>query len=436
MRCATIIRTSGVKVIIFVQINYPTGLSMLFPANRLKEKIGIFLIILIALLARRYDAFINPQLFAEDGNVYFIQFEQYGIKSLLIPYGGYLHFVPRLVVAFWGILKVNYFYLPACYSFSEFVITFFIAVSIWNSGEYLGIKHRMLYAVSFLLLPIASDIFMNLTNINWITSLYLINFLFARPDYKNKYLNLAVLFIISLSGPFSTLLIPVILAALFFERKNLSIGKMAPLLFMLLGGIIQLIYIAFIDTGFYRGVSAPPEQYHLLKLITNNIREYFFLSQIKWLSGTVILFISFVIFLFLLYVFIRGYIKINNKRKYMLLWYAIITLISFIKAYWPNESQILGIYNARYYFIPFTCIAWLMILSFDKEITLIYSVGYFALFLILSKHIRMILPDKHWKTEIAEYYQGKREVIDINPKGFEFTMPKRGERDSIPVKHQ
>ncbi|MGP8215262.1 MAG: hypothetical protein ACLQQ4_06845 [Bacteroidia bacterium] len=397
--------------------------------NKPKSILLVFLIVAVALLFRRFDAFVNPQLWAEDYVIYFFQTEQYGIRSLLMPYGGYLHFFPRLISLFWSALHVNYLYIPICYSVSEFLATFLIALNIWNTSACLGIKHRILYATSFLLLPVASDIFMNLTNINWIASLFLVNFLFTRhSDYSNKifYLNLVFIFIISLSGPFSTLLSPLVIAVLILERKELSFKKVIPLCLILLGGIIQFIYIKFIDTSYQRTITGLPEHHHLIRLVTNNMSVFLMLKYImQWVSPFAIQIISFFAFLALLFIFIARYLKIDNKRRYILLWYGIIVFLSFIQAYWPFESKIVAVFNARYYFIPFVCAGWLMILSFDK-IMKPWHVGlYVALLLIQYRHIRMVLPDKQWKRQILEYYDGKRQTIDINPEGWNCPLPER-----------
>jgi hypothetical protein len=394
-------------------------------ANKSRDIILIFLIVLIALLIRRTDAFTNPQLWAEDGAIYFQQYEQYGIKSLVMVYGGYLHFVPRLISTFWGILHVNYLYIPICYSISVFFVTFFIALNIWKTSAYLNIQHRILYATSFLFLPVASEIFMNLTNINWITGLYLINFLFVRyTDYtsKNTYLNLLVIFIISLSGPFAALMSPLILLVIIVERKELTFRKFIPLGLILLGGIIGYICLG---TQYFRPYPAQPEQYHLFKLITNNTSLLLFskYSFMQWVPPFIMMLISFITFLALLCIFIARYIKIDNKRRYILLAYAIIVFMAFVHAYWPNESHVLAMEIARYYFIPFTCIGWLMLLSFDKKIKPLYIAIYLVFFSIQLHHSRMVLPDREWKKQVLEYYDGKRQQIDINPEGWQIVLP-------------
>ena len=72
-----------------------------------KAVFTIFFIVLSVLLFRRYDAFVNPQLYAEDGAVFLQQFENSGISSLWQPYAGYLHTLLRLVAVLGGLLNID-----------------------------------------------------------------------------------------------------------------------------------------------------------------------------------------------------------------------------------------------------------------------------------------------------------------------------------------
>jgi hypothetical protein len=385
----------------------------------------LFLVVLGALLFRVPGAFTYPQLFAEDGTIYLSQYEQYGVRSFIMSYGGYLHFVPRLISIFWGLLHVNLLYIPACYSLTEFFFTLFIAFYIWKSSEWLNIKNRVLYATCFLLLPIGSDIFMNLTNINWIGSLYLINFLFIRPtDYTPRYYysTLILLFLISFSGPFSTLISPLIVAAIIKERKTLTLKKIAPMGIILAGGFIQFMYIVFIEGNMDRKMNMAGEQYHVLKIITNNTGKLLFFEHIDWPSPTIKMIISFIVFLALAVFFIIAYQKIANRRKHILLFYGMIVFASFVKAYWPNESRVvLG--NPRYYFLPFICIAWLLILSYDKQIKWPFIAAYLAFLALHNSFVIMRLPNKEWKKQVIEYYRGETDTININPEGWKVGLP-------------
>jgi hypothetical protein len=235
------------------------------------------------------------------------------------------------------------------------------------------------------------------------------------------------LFLISLSGPFSALLSPLVVLIIILERKQLTTRKLIPLVVIILCGVVQSICIKFIDPNFYRGTPGQPESFHVYKLFTNNMNELLFMKYnfMQWLSPFKMIIISSFALLVLLYNFIAGYIHIANKRRYVLVGAAIILLCAYIKTYWPNESRVLALDNARYYFIPYTCIGWLMILAFDKKIRPVYIVLYIGFFVAQHRYTQTRLPDKQWKKQILEYYDGKRDVIDINPDDWHFTMPKR-----------
>jgi hypothetical protein len=51
----------------------------------------------LVLAYRKTDALMNPQLWAEDGSVFFIQNDLLGLKALWTPHAGYLHVLPRLI---------------------------------------------------------------------------------------------------------------------------------------------------------------------------------------------------------------------------------------------------------------------------------------------------------------------------------------------------
>ncbi len=398
--------------------------------NNTRDILIVFVAVLAGLFFRRPDAFTNPQLWAEDCPIFFQQVEEKGWMSLITPYAGYMHFVPRLVALLWNSLHISYYYIPLCYNYSTFLITFFIALNIWKTSGYTDIKNRIVYATSFVFLPLASDIFMNITNVNWMVALYLVNFLYTRyTDHtgKNYILHLLVLAVISLTGPCSILVSPIALAILLIERKQMTFKKILPLGIILLCGAFQLYSIKFLDPGFYRGYPGEKEGVHLLRLFTNNISElsflrYDFAASLGTFKMTIL---SAFILAILLYNFIANYVTISNSRRYILLYAAIIPFAAFVHAYWPNESKVLALDNARYYFIPYACIMWLMIIALDKKLKLWHIGLYLAFFALQHRYTMLRLPDKHWKEQIAEYYEGKRDVVDFNPDGWHFNMPKR-----------
>ena len=388
----------------------------------------IFLVVFGVLFFRRADAFTHSQFWAEDFPIFLQQYEQLGFRSLTTVYGGYMHFVPRLIAILWGILHIDYLYLPLCYNLSAFFVTFLVAVNLWYGAGYLGIKNKIPYAVLFVLLPLWPDIFMTITNVNFITGLVLVNFLLVwhtGQGTKYYYLNLLLLLIISLNGPFSTVLSPVVVVIFLRERKQMTLKKAVPLAIILFGGIVQGICIKFIDPDFYRGFPGPTEKYHLVKLITNNMNRLAFINKLADKSEPLSIILSLVVFGILLWLLIRSYKRITFKGKYIIPFTGLLFLAAFIKTYWPNESLILAMENARYYFIPYTCIGWVFIAGNDSKIKPWHLVAYVVFFFLQREGTSFRLTDKHWKKQVREYYEGKRDTMEINPDGWHFIMNKK-----------
>ncbi len=386
----------------------------------------IFLIVIVVLFFRRADAFTYPQFWAEDLPIFCQQFEAKGFWSLTTVYGGYLHVVPRLIAIFWGYLHVGYLHLPLVYNLSACLVTFLLAFSLWQAAVCMQLKNKVLYAVFFTVLPLCPDVFMNITNVHFITALFLVNFLLARDSgYGQKYVygTSLLLLIVSLTGPASVVLSPLVVAIIIHDRKQLPFKKLLPLLVILAGGITQAICIKFIDPDFYRGFPGPTEKYHLLRLITNNTAPLVFLED--GLTNAIKIPVALLVFAVIMVVLYFGYRRIKLRHKYVLPLTALLFFTAFIKSYWPNESRILALENARYYFLPYACAGWVVIIGFDKQIKYWHMLLYAVFFWRHHDRTSFTLPNRHWQQQIEEYYQGKRDTVEINPDGWKFPLKKR-----------
>jgi len=404
--------------------------------NRKKyEIIAVFIIVLMILFYRRSDAFTNPQFWAEGGSLIFQQWESFHFNSLFIIYAGYHMASARIVGAIIGLFHINYLYIPTAYTLSAFLVTFLVAVGLWYSALRLNIRHRILYATTFLLIPVGNELFMDEASLQWITGIYLVNYLFVWDNKVNEkyyFLTLILLFICATSGPYSAILSPLLVFMIFINRKDTTIKRLIPLLVVLSGGIIQFICIKFIAPGAFGGRVASwstvaQDHFHLLKLFTKNISQmlYFDSGMLPHMADRVKTLLSLLVLIGLMIFFIKSYLKIENKRKYILLVTAILCFGSFIVTYWPKESLILSLGIARYYFLPFTCIGWLLIIAWDEKIKTSHIAVYIFFLLLHSRFIVTHLPDKKWKEQIKEYYEGKRDTIDISPDGWHVILPKK-----------
>lgn len=400
-----------------------------FQSNKTTSIIGIFIAVLLVLLYRRYDTFSNPQLWAEDGVVFLQQYHDTGLKSIITPYAGYLHLIPRLVTALFGLLSLNLLYLPAFFNASCFIIIFLLALRFWSSAGQMGLQHRVAYAVMFLLVPVGTEMFMNITNIIWFTSLFLVDFLII--GYKHyeqsryKVLTCLLIFIISLTGPFSLLLSPLVVFVIFLERKTIRFQQLVPLVIILLCGCIQVLCIKFTANGVSRvapgGVAEP---LHLVKLIKYNISDLIFLrsGMLPDMPERLKTIISLLVFMVIGFFIYRNYTKINLERKYLLILAPVVFLGSFIVAFWPMETIALAFGCPRYYFVPYTCIAWLFLIGLDKQLQIKDVILYLCFFLLHSRSMRSSLPDKEWKKQVVEYQNGVRTEININPEGWKVNL--------------
>jgi len=340
---------------------------------------------------------------------------------------GYYVTIPHIVSNFFGILSVNLLYIPICYNLSAFFITFLVAVRLYYSAVYLNLKHKILYATCFLLIPLGPDMFMNITNIMWITSLYLIDFIFVGYKHGNKYVNYFFLILVSMSSPSSLMISPIVVLCLLLERKQFSLRKAIPFFIILLCGLIQFITMATYGMNpRYRSrvaiipsMSEPPEHLHLWKLVNNNLQDLIFLHNrvLSKIPANYTMLICIIFFMFFVFAYFKSYNKVTYQRKYVLLIAPFLFMGSYVAAFWPQESKLTAFIVSRYYFVPYTCIAWIFILAWDKKMKLWHITLYLLFFLKHSGNMRSILYDKQWKKQILEYYQGKTDTININEGG-------------------
>lgn len=427
--------TKGVYAYICTIIILRSQMELTLDGRRGRSAIVILLLIVGALAFRRYDAFLNPQLWAEDGIVFLQQHYDLGLRALTTPYAGYLNTAQRLIVLFFGGIGFNMLYIPTLYCVTIGLIMWGIGYRLWLSSASLGIRNRIAYAVMFVFVPITSDVFLNITNLNGILSLYLINRLFIKEHgirtTAGWVLDTLVILVISLSGPASILLCPVIAVMLVMERRTLNWRRLLPMLLILACGIVQLIYVKFIDPGFYRGTEGATEPYHVLKFFVKNMGDALYMQDpmMGWMFYHTRMIVSAVALALFGAFFVRSYMRWEDRNKYILLLAATFYTASVIYSYWPNESYLFAMRNAsRYFIVPYTCMGWMLLLALDKKLGRVGIGVYLLFFLFHRPHMQFLLPDKQWKAQIMEYREGKREMIDINPDGWKFRLPPHVQR--------
>src|SRR5262245_6238595 len=97
--------------------------------GRLAPWIGMALVLGIVFV-RKPDAFLNPQLWAEDGSIFFAQQVVLGARAHLVPYAGTFNEVPRLVASAAALLP--HLYAPVVYNLAALVVLLALVFKLYS----------------------------------------------------------------------------------------------------------------------------------------------------------------------------------------------------------------------------------------------------------------------------------------------------------------
>ena len=167
---------------------------------------------------RKPDAFLNPQLWAEDGVIFFQQMYLEGARSLALTYSGYYHLVPRLVA--WLAEAAQYRYVPAIYNLAGLGGTWAV-VAMLHSPR-LGLPAPFLYSLPLVLVPhFTGEVFVNLTNVQWSLALLLLLTVLQDPPEKPRHLGIDALILVlaGLSTPLAVVVVPILALRVWLERS-------------------------------------------------------------------------------------------------------------------------------------------------------------------------------------------------------------------------
>lgn len=399
-------------------------LAHFWPSNRF-FLLAIFFFT-ASLVYRRADAFTNPQFWAEDGMVFFLEQDHHPEFIPFQNYNGYIHLIPRTVAYVEKIIQTPLEWAPTIYNYVTYLICIFFLSLLWRFLSYNQLT-KFLMIVSIGVLPIANEVYMNLTNVQWFSGLGLILLFF---DLKIKsardliILSLAVLFA-GLTGPFSVMFAPLIAWKCWKYRKNLM--QLLPCLIALLTGLVQFI---FLYTHFHGRLfpNLPIPENHLMVMFYNAIKQTFLLDHRMLTEFRTR---HLLVILPLILVYVGSLIWSFKKRKeinILLLLCIGLNVFFTVKANWPFEwlmSPFLG--GMRYYFLPFTLCIWYVFIQTRRIAIAQVSIclAMVVLFFAHGKWVRSSFLDLKWKQEVAEYKTKGDLIIPINPLGWYVILRKK-----------
>lgn len=200
-------------------------------------------------------------LWAEDGAVFIKQAVECGVRALWIPYAGYLHAVPRLIVGAWSFIASPE-RLPHGLAWCCIAVYFAIGASLFGlSRRYFETGLRgdaASFAIAILpfLVPQSSEIYITVTNLQWFLAPVLA---FVIIDLSTGFDSLSRRwgsFFLALTGPFGVLLMP--LAGVLWLSNRAR--RVRPMLLYLVACTLQVA--AFVSSP--RSPHAPLLDYPLM----------------------------------------------------------------------------------------------------------------------------------------------------------------------------
>lgn len=202
----------------------------------------MFLVGALVCLARSPADILHPELWAEDGPIWFADAYQHGwLWPLGQPHAGYLQTFPRLIADIG--LEVPLRRLPLLFVGASVVVQVLPAVVVASRRFSVAVPSfavRLTLAVVYLVAPNTSEINANLTNAQWHLALLAVLAVLATEARGSwRVFDVAVLALSGLTGPFVLVLIPVIVAMYMYRRHRWTLVL---LVIALITSIAQVVF--------------------------------------------------------------------------------------------------------------------------------------------------------------------------------------------------
>lgn len=191
------------------------------PAPRFPR--GAFVALSVLFLARISPFLKTPQLFCEDGTVFFVDAYNLGVRSILVPYAGYLPLYQRMV-AFGGSF-LPYTLVPSWYLLWALLPPGILLILLLSSSSPFREPFRepFLAALLFVVAPFDATVVATLVNSQWILALALVVLALEDSCVPLGRARTALLVVSGLSGPFSVFLLPLFLLRSYLEPTRRTI---------------------------------------------------------------------------------------------------------------------------------------------------------------------------------------------------------------------
>ena len=399
--------------------------------HRVLKIAAVCAVLVLILLLRRPEMMLHPELWAEDGRIFFVQADTEGARALVTPYSGYHHFLLRVIAA--AAAGLNARWVPVAYIAANLATVVLIAIGLFSHR--LDLPHPAACALAIGLLPHTGEVIGNLTNLQWLSALGLVWLLIAQEpsNTRQRITDMFLAVITGLTGTFSILLTPLFVWRA-WQRKTRDSILLANV--VAITGALQLL--TFLDSA-HESISGTPPTLESIVCLTGFRLAASLLLPMKYaprLPRAVLDCVGVVsVGLLIATAVWKG--KRRNTRGLL----AALIVLLIAAAIFRSHAHFRALANIsfgdRYFFLPKLLVIWLLLSVFCARgfVGWAAAVGCaLALIAALVDWHYEPLTDHHWpeyarRIEAGEAVRG----IPLNPKGVTFDHPGRNRRAVLQV---
>lgn len=394
-------------------------------------KVLSYLIVLVTVIYRKPDAFIHPQLWGEEGTFFYAEAFNQGFNSLFNSCGGYFHVVPRLIAWMCVVLHVPLQAVPFVFAYVWLFVLLLLVRSIWKHVP-ISDNNRFYFSISLMLIPIQSEIVMNITNLQWLLALFsFIIIAFPKKEYTATTFvkELVVLVLCGFTGPNFIVLMPLFIWIGFKNRKGQAwLGQSGLVLVSVIIGLI-LAATLVINGGYER---TEGEFYWLnpgfVQLAFIQLTYIFIGEFAVGVPFTVMLIVVVMALVLFVYAFVKAIKDPIHAFKWQLLVFAFSFFISVAIIYRFHPEYLNPyLFSPRNFFLPSVAMVWYLILVMENKRLPNYLPG--VIMLVMAFHLKSFVKPINLEQIDYTYYNQKLQNTDtltvpINPYGWTMHLDK------------
>lgn len=304
-------------------------------------------------------------LWAEDGAIFLNDALKDGYRSLLHPYAGYLHTIPRIA----SILVTDFLDIrSAPIVFQVIWMVFWIVLiqtvfSIMKKAEWPTFRIAIVLLV-LVFLPCGNEVYFNLTNLHWVTGLFLFlrsAFLPFPQQFFMRSLRIVFDFLLSTTSPFSILILLVILVSWIYQywrsRFLKQREKFNTYSSLFLATLVPLVLGAAVQIYFLSASSATTaSKFASITLWVKAIIKFLFFGSQYFLIHVLAIVFWILLVASVWHVHRAGIQTRSELAALLCLLFGILTYLAAL-AKFRDSPDVLSPWNSgeRYFFIPYFC---------------------------------------------------------------------------------